>query len=441
MEELINSIRQLDGALNAQIELTKRIDYRLTLLEQKNQGLVIENKNLGIPTTEQDLVDIGKLPDRVKELQVFDGNPVQYLSWIHNVETILEDYKIIRDKPLYRSILQSIRGRIRGSADAALISYNIFDEDWNAIKKCLSLHYADKRDIRTLEHQLNLLSQKNQTIDEFYANVNHQFSLIINKIKTEDYSQETVQVLVETYRNRALDVFIRGINGDISRMLMIQKPNTLPEAYTSCLEMQNMNYRSLTIHKKDVKPPIPVPINQFSNKPPINQNPPRNVYLPVQQRNLAYNIQHQRHIQNQPRFYPNPPRPSYPKPPIPMEVDRSIQTKQVNYMNRPNNYNHNNYNNNPNKNYSNKYHNEQGKPKPMKQAMYHVETYNENNPYRQKDLYDVYDDLFPIDNDDEDVYENSNSQYNHEEDQVDSIEESPEQEVNFMINASPAYHI
>lgn len=65
------------------------------------------------------------------------------------------------------------------------MSYNIFDNDWERIKECLSLHYADKRDIRTLEHQLNQLLQRGSKIDEFYAAVNHQFSLIINKIKTE----------------------------------------------------------------------------------------------------------------------------------------------------------------------------------------------------------------------------------------------------------------
>jgi hypothetical protein len=127
------------------------------------------------------------------------------------VENILRDYEIMSDKPIYRAILQSVRQKIRGNANSALISYNIFDNDWMAIKKCLSLHYADKRDLRTLEHQLGNLIQRNMSLDEFYANVNHQFSLIVNKIKTEDYKPEAINVLVETYRNRALDVFIRFI--------------------------------------------------------------------------------------------------------------------------------------------------------------------------------------------------------------------------------------
>lgn len=268
------------------------------------------------------------MPDCVKELQVFDGNPVQYTSWIHNVDSILKDYEIVRSKPIYRAILQAIRQKIRGKADSALISYNIFDDDWSAIKKCLSLHYADKRDIATLEHQLNQITQRNMSIDEFYANVNHQFSLIINKIKTEDYTQETIKVLIETYRNRALDIFIRGLNGDLSRMLIIQKPQTLPEAYSSCLQIQNSNFRNLRLHKRDFSYTVTSPINQIStsNLEPARPHP-KSISIPIQQRNKGYHIQHQQN-----RYQPQ--RPTQPKPPVPMEIDRSIQSRQVDYMNR-----------------------------------------------------------------------------------------------------------
>ena len=89
-------------------------------------------------------------------------------------------------------------------------------DDWNEIEKILSLHYADLRDIQTLEHQLNQLSHSSSKMDKFYASVNHHLSVIINKLKTEAYSQET-------YRNRALDVFVRDLSTDFSRLFIIQK--------------------------------------------------------------------------------------------------------------------------------------------------------------------------------------------------------------------------
>lgn len=408
MEEVANAIRALEGAVNAQIEQIKQINRRLDKLE--NPTVHITATTLALPRTEQDLKDISKLPDSVKELQNFEGDPTQYVSWVHNVENILRDYEIMSDKPIYRAILQSVRQKIRGNANSALISYNIFDNDWMAIKKCLSLHYADKRDLRTLEHQLGNLIQRNMSLDEFYANVNHQFSLIVNKIKTEDYKPEAINVLVETYRNRALDVFIRGLNGDLPKMLMIQRPQTLPEAYASCLEMQNLNFRNIPIHSRNYNNSVTAPVNQIL--PRLRYQSQRNPNpMSVPQRNMAYNIQHQSNpnmaysIQQQ--NYSAPPRPINLKPPVPMSIDPSVQTKQVNYINRPN------YPNNQTFKREISNHNE---PRKL-QRLHHMETQQEDE--------DHYNELV------EDYLEN---EVNDEE----QPEENPE--INFMMEASLAFH-
>lgn len=371
MEALTNKLTELTGAINALHDEIRRLESRFNVME--GQRVTLENDlrneirasivgfsdqigriqqgNLVMPAeeprtvprgpmTEQELKDIGRLPDCVKELQIFEGNPSQYISWIHNVETILKDYELIREKPLYRSILQHIRQKIRGRADAALVSYNIFNDEWPEIKRVLSLHYADKRDIRTLEHQLNQLAQKGSRLDEFYATVNHQLSLIVNKIKSDDYSQETMSVLIETYRNRALDVFIRGLNAELSRMLIVQKPRTLPEAYSACLDMQNLTIRNNLIHVNSPNQ-IVVPVNNMASmggqRPTL---PPRlrsNNYWgnrPVNQTSYRPHFNNNRFSGNQGTSVPFSAR-TTPMRPEKMEIDGSTQTKQVNYMNRP----------------------------------------------------------------------------------------------------------
>lgn len=125
------------------------------------------------------------------------------------------------------------------------------------------MHYTDKRGIRTLDHQLHQFHQKGSRVDEFYARVNHQFSLIINKIKTESYTVETIKAPVETYRKRALDVFVRGLNGDMSWMPLIQRPRTLLGAYSACLENQNVDLRNSSIHPSTVSNCVTVPINNL----------------------------------------------------------------------------------------------------------------------------------------------------------------------------------
>lgn len=176
MDQLQRTITNLTGALNQQIEQMRVMSNRLNQLEARISPPQNENNAPPAPASEAELNEIKKLPDCVRDLQIFDGNPVQYISWIYSVEPILRDYEIVRNKPIYRAILQHIRQKVRGPADTALISYNIFDEDWERIKTCLSLHYADKRDVRTLEYELSALVQRNMSLDQFYARVNHQLS-------------------------------------------------------------------------------------------------------------------------------------------------------------------------------------------------------------------------------------------------------------------------
>jgi len=347
MDELRATVTNLTGAVNSLVEQMRSADRRIAAVETGNERQrAIENRIASLeriqvaanptqaesvplvkPSTEADLSTISKLPDCVKELQIFDGNAADYISWVHTVEGILSDYEIVRNKPIYRAILQSIRGKIRGNANVALLSYNIYDDDWIAIKKCLSLHYADKRDIRTLEHQLSRLTQRGMRLDEFYAQVNHQFSLIINKIKSDTYTQETMNALVQTYRNRALDVFICGLDGELAKMITVQKPQTLPEAYSACLDIQNLNFRRYPIHSMTPNH-ITVPVNQVY-RPPFRPNASA-----AQSVNAPFYPQSGKFRNSNP-----PPRPTAPKPHEKMDVDPSVQSRAVNYMNRPQNAN------------------------------------------------------------------------------------------------------
>lgn len=357
MEEMKSNLTSLTGAVNRLMEEFRSIATRLNHIEQANDlaqlmerletlERPIRNDIIGstepatilqVPQTEEDLRTISRLPDSVKELRTFDGNPLHYVSWVHSVEMILKDFEIVKNKPIYRSIMQSIRQKVVGEADAALVSYNVFEADWKEVKKILSLHYADKRDVQTLEHQLNQLSQGSSKVDEFYSTVNHQLSLIINKLKTETYSEETINALITTHRNRALDIFIRGLTPELSRMVIIQRPKTLPEAYSACLELQNLTMRNNILHTR-----IPIRSNtqrvpERATTPPrpprrFNYNPPTNHYRynNWQQKNKNY----QQHNLNS-SYRPAPYTKSHQVKPEPMEVDRSIQTRKVNYINRP----------------------------------------------------------------------------------------------------------
>lgn len=276
------------------------------------------------------LADLDKIPDVVKCLKEFSGQPGEFSSWKKSVDRILAIYEPFKGTPKYFGILSVIRNKIIGNADIALESYNT-PLNWNAISKCLIAHYGDKRDVSTLEHQMSMLIQGNKTVSEFYQEVYTHLSLILNKIGCLNTSNESLMLLTKSYREKALDTFVRGLNGDLPRLLGIREPVDLPQALHLCLKLENQSYRANHVHS--------VKKYQFPQLPPR-----RNIH-PTQKRPFYPQLAHIPQVNQQvwqPRHqaFPHnsyqPPRPSRPQPrPEPMEIDQSLRSRQINYMNRP----------------------------------------------------------------------------------------------------------
>lgn len=358
---------------NAQFEQNiTRLVNRICTEQCRNIVESILNPNIDISGSDQgiderfreNLVDLDKVPDVVKCLREFSGNNPEFSSWKKSVERVLNLYESSRGTPKYFAILNVIRNKITGAADAALESYNT-PLNWESISRCLALHYADKRDIGTLEYQMTTLVQNNNSVQDFYQEVYSHLSLIINNISSMTIGREAMDTLIQTYRDKALDTFIRGLRGDLSKLLCIREPTTLPQALHLCLKLQNQNFRTEHAYTKNSKH-LPNQSGTSRNFRPQNTNRSYN-FIPQVARfpETQYNVNHP-HTYSQPqhfnynpqqfhnqRHFPNqfqgnhnnnlrsnipPQRPIAPKPspkPEPMDVDRSIQTRVVNYMNRP----------------------------------------------------------------------------------------------------------
>lgn len=164
----------------------------------------------------------------------------------------------------------------------------------------------------------------------------------------------SMRLLTQTYRDKALDTFIRGLKGDLPRLLGIKEPIDLPQALHLCLKLENQSYR--TNHATHaVKPhyfkntnPPPLPPRKVSNNYNNNFNKfqtKRNFKYPrffqTNFNNQKTNFNNQRPSSNQfyrsnQNYFGNRNQISKPEPkPEPMDVDESIQTRNVNYMNRP----------------------------------------------------------------------------------------------------------
>ncbi|XP_067642006.1 retrovirus-related Gag polyprotein from transposon HMS-Beagle isoform X1 [Eurosta solidaginis] len=319
---------------------------------------------------QNNMSEMDKIPDVVRSLREFSGNASEFSSWKKSVERILRIYEPSKGTPRYFGILNVIRNKIIGKADIALESYNT-PLDWTAISRCLTTHYADKRDICTLEYQMTCLIQGRMSINEFYQKVYGHLSLLLNKIGCMEIGEEAVHLLTENYRAKALDTFVRGLSGDLPRLLGIKEPKSLPEALHLCLKLENQNFRAYHANNQmsnsrqqsfnspnprqqhfTVKYPQPQSYQQLqpqsrfypelahlpqpiSNPIPQNYhqqnlNPPNYQLYANQNPNQVNRYQPQNPFNQQ---HHAPPRP--PKPPQPMDVDESVRTRAVNYMNRP----------------------------------------------------------------------------------------------------------
>ena len=235
-------------------ELNNLIKNMLTQMLQTDGQTIIQsflnnnpNQNITDQTIDErfrnDMSELDKIPDVVRSLRDFSGNASEFSSWKKSVERILRIYEPTKGTPRYFGILNVIRNKIIGKADIALESYNT-PLDWTAISRCLTTHYADKRDIGTLEYQMTCLVQGRLSINEFYQKVYSHLSLILNKIGCMEVGEEAVHLLTENYRAKALDTFIRGLSGDLSRLLGIREPKSLPEALHLCLKLENQSFRA-----------------------------------------------------------------------------------------------------------------------------------------------------------------------------------------------------
>lgn len=298
----------------------------------------------------ENLSEMDRIPDVVKSLRTFSGEPGEFSSWRKSVDRILHIYDHLRGTPKYYGILSVIRNKIVGNADIALESYNT-PLNWTKISKCLNLHYADKRDLGTLEYQMTTLVQGANTVSQFYQEVYNHLSLILNKLGSIEMSQDAMNIMTQSYREKALDTFIRGLKGDLPRLLSIREPADLPQALHLCFKLQNMDYRAQYANNSSTNPR-----KVLHNTPPLvpprrmMSIPSRQAPIPAPRRDFHPQLVHNPQVPQRPRFYSQgyqqpqheapqnklpPPRP--PRGPVPMDVDQSIRSHAINYANRPQN--------------------------------------------------------------------------------------------------------
>lgn len=292
-------------------------------------------------------VDVGRVPDFVKLLNTFDGNPTELIGWLCEVESIYNMYRNLpRDSVQFDLLARTIKRKIIGEA-ASVLNANNVGIDWVQIKNTLLLYYKDKRELKTLDTELsNVKRRPNESLNGYFSRVNELLSSIIAQIQTDPVFNGHANSHISWFREKALDSFIRGLERPLSLHVKTSKPENLLRALNLCLEYYNLDARTAPFQDRHTHAPIPRP-RGFPERP--IPPPRRESFQPVPAPRLfqpapaprffqqTSNMHYSRNpFQNYNQFPPA--RPFAPKPlprPEPMEVDQSIRSRNIDYRNRP----------------------------------------------------------------------------------------------------------
>lgn len=310
----------------------------------------VENEDAPPPLSMQQFIELGKLPDFLRDLQPFDGKPTELLNWLTDVEGVIDMYRAAGATIAQLELIgRCVRRRIRGEAADILNSNNI-TYHWNHIKSTLLLYYRDKRDLKTLDFELTSIRKThNESLGSYYSRVNELQSAIIAQVQTEPKFFLHANSHIDYFKEKSIDAFIRGLEKPLCQLLKTFNPKTLNQAYQFCLEYFNMDSRSAP-YRNEYTPHIPKPRDiEIPPKLPPRKTPhphptiPRNYAWPHTQMPMFY-PQFQPHVfqPRPPQFQSRPANPfqnfsnSRPLPkPEPMDIDPSIRSKNINYGNRP----------------------------------------------------------------------------------------------------------
>lgn len=291
--------------------------------------------------TTQQFVDLGRIPDFVREIQPFNGNPTELANWLADVDSVFRVYREKGATSFQISLMErAIRRKLTGEA-ADILNANNITTKWSDIKNTLILYYRDKRDIKTLDYELTSIRKlSSENLSSYYSRVNELLSLVIAQIQTDEKMNNNAAAHTDYFRDKALDAFIRGLERPLSILLKTTNPKTLSQAYQFCVDYYNMDTRTAPYRNefgglptpKPREPPkiphrLPIPAPRQPVPPlPLPRSFPINPFQNINPTHRPF--QPNPFKQNNP-FYQQP-------PPEHMEIDPySLRTRNINYSNRP----------------------------------------------------------------------------------------------------------
>lgn len=283
-------------------------------------------------------INASRIPDTIKLLPTYDGEPKLLKTWIDSVESILNLYRPLRGNPIFNVWLLHIKHKLIGKASDALTRTPLV---WNDIKQTLIEHFGDQRDLTTLSQNIPFLKQNEKSITEFYHECSELYADMNAKISLDNNNEGHVEPIMRMIGAMIRDAFVDGLNEPYSSYTRNYRPGTLIEAFQCASEQYAAHCRRqkrVGHSKKPSNNPLPQPtFNNYGRlvpARPIQANYNNRQFPTMNNQFLRPPNQFPRPL-NQPNRPANQlPRPAnqFPKP-SPMEVDSSQRYRRPTQFN------------------------------------------------------------------------------------------------------------
>lgn len=188
-----------------------------------------------------DILDTLRIPDAIKDLPKFDGNPRLLYEFLSNVEEILSHIKILDGSSHAQILLRAIRNKIEGEANEVLNMYGTI-LNWDSIKTNLILHYSDKRTETSLIKDLHSSRQGNKSLESYYSEIIEIQSSLYNNILIHESDANVIQAKKELFAEMCLNNFLTGLREPLGSSIRAMRPDTLAIAFSYCIKEQNIFY-------------------------------------------------------------------------------------------------------------------------------------------------------------------------------------------------------
>lgn len=295
--------------------------------EQRLQIIALE----GTPSPAVQVQNVARfdkfsVPDPIKLIPTYAGEPQILSSWIESVDQKLQYSKTLINNPTTVDEVMPlwvgiIRDKIIKEGNEVLIR-NQTQLDWNCIKKALKEELGDKRDLATLSTKISTLKQGSQDLIAYYQQCKKLLADINANLLANDDTKACVNVLMVNYEAMITNAFIDGLPDSLSFLVRIYKPKNLQEAYEGASEQLVISQKRREKYIQNTSRTSKPQYIQSAPKPPLNQQasgPHYNQPSRPQYNNSTYRPQ-----------YNQPSRPQYNN-----STNRPHYTQNTSYQNAP----------------------------------------------------------------------------------------------------------